>query len=75
MNRANWFLLGILSGAIAGLLYAPQKGKHMRSMLASKSKQGRRFIREQTSDWKDNVSETFGRGRLAMSKSIRGFMG
>ncbi|HTS77524.1 MAG TPA: YtxH domain-containing protein [Bryobacteraceae bacterium] len=75
MNRATFFLLGIAAGAVAGLLYAPQAGWRTRAKVAAKSKQGRRFLAEQSCELRDNVSETFGRGRIAVSKSIRGFMG
>ena len=57
------------------LLYAPQPGRRTRTMLSSKSKQGQRFLREQSESVRDNVSEAFGRGRVAVSKSMRGFMG
>ncbi len=75
MNRAMFFMAGIAAGAMAGLLYAPQQGSRTRAKLAAKSKQGRRFLREQSRELRDNVEETFGRGRVAVSKSIRGFMG
>lgn len=75
MNRPQWFLAGIAAGAIAGLLYAPQAGRRTRSTLAAKTKRSRRFLREHGADLRDNVSQTFGRGRSVVSKSIRNVMG
>lgn len=75
MNRAYYFLIGIAAGAVAGLLYAPQAGRRTRTQIASKTKRSRRFLREHSAGLRDNVTDTFGRSRLAVSKSIREFMG
>jgi gas vesicle protein len=75
MNKVVWFLIGIGAGACAGLLYAPQEGTRTRRMLASKSTKGRRFLKKHGSDLKDNVAETFGRSRVAVTKSFQGFLG
>jgi len=74
-NRMSWFLIGVAAGACAGLLYAPQAGRRTRAKLAAKSVQGQRFLREHGAEIRDNVAETFGRGRVAVGKSIRGFWG
>lgn len=75
MNRPVFFLLGIASGTVAGLLYAPQPGRRTRAMIASKSKQGQRFLRDQSAKLRDGVEDTFGCGRVAITRSMRHVLG
>lgn len=75
MNRPVSFLWGLAAGSAAGLLFAPQPGRRTRALLASKSKQGRRFLRDRSAELCDNVAGTWGRGRVAVAKSMRGFWG
>jgi len=64
MTTTSKIVLGILgaaaAGVIVGLMIAPEKGEDFR-----------RKIKDTASDWADNVSDLFNRGKEELSKVKR----
>ena len=53
------FLAGMASGALMGILFAPEKGSVTRSKISKKSKESVEGLKEKFNDFVDNIAEHF----------------
>ena len=56
LNVVAAFLGGIALGAVAGILFAPEKGTDTRSKIAEVRKKGIRLSREEMDDLADQIA-------------------
>jgi gas vesicle protein len=56
-SRTLCFFLGVSVGAAVALLYAPQKGARVRGMVASKAKQGQKFVQDQSEQLRSQAEQ------------------
>lgn len=68
MNRSFCFVFGVGVGAAVALLYAPKSGDRTRSLVASKAKEGKRFIEKQGDQLRDQAE----RGKEAILRATEG---
>lgn len=54
-DKAKYFFIGGLLGAAATLLLAPKSGRETRDFIATKAREGKQFIKDETHE----VQETF----------------
>lgn len=57
------FLLGLLVGAGAALLFAPQSGEETRRVIKDRSRQLRDDAQAKAEEWREQVEEGYGRAR------------
>lgn len=62
-NRLAWFLVGVVVGAGAAVLYAPKSGKDTREYIAKRTKEGRETVEATSRDMMDRGHDLFERGR------------
>ena len=62
-NRIAWFLVGIVVGATAAVLYAPQSGKQTRDYIAQKGQAGRDAVESTGRDVVDRSRDLYDKGR------------
>ena len=63
VNRLAWFLVGVVVGAAAALLYAPQSGKKTRDYLAEKGQAGCEKLEGAGRDIVDGSRDLYDKGR------------
>ena len=68
-TRSFCFLFGVSVGAAVGLLYAPRQGARTRAMVAAKTKQGQRFVKEQAEEIHDKVVDQVERGKEVFNRT------
>ena len=70
-----YFLAGIGIGAGVALWWAPRSGADTRAALRDKASEGQDFVKRQTAEMRDSVTETvtdaFERGRDALRSATR----
>jgi gas vesicle protein len=57
------FLFGLLVGAGAALLFAPQSGEETRRVIKDRSRQLRDDAQSKAEEWREQVEEGYGRAR------------
>lgn len=69
MERENngaaigWFIGGVVVGAVAALLIAPQSGSRTRKLLGKQAEKGRKTLMESSQDIVSRGRELYERGR------------
>ncbi len=61
--EVGWFVGGIVLGAVAALLIAPQSGSRTRSLLGKQAEKGRKTLMESSQDIVSRGRELYERGR------------
>lgn len=56
-SKGLWFLLGVSTGALVGVLYAPQSGLEMRNQLGRKAQEGRDLVTRKASDLREQAGQ------------------
>jgi gas vesicle protein len=62
-NRLAWFLVGVVVGASAAILYAPKSGKDTRRYLSRRTQESREAVEATSRDIVDRGREFFEKGR------------
>lgn len=66
-SRLPCFLFGIGVGAAVGLLYAPRPGEATREDLLRRADEGRDYLRQRSTELRDQASELVDKGRESVS--------
>lgn len=62
-NRLAWFLVGVVVGTAAAMLYAPQSGRDTRSYIAEKGQAGRDAVESTGRDIIERSHDIYEKGR------------
>jgi gas vesicle protein len=65
------FLIGLLMGAGAALLFAPQSGEETRRVLKDRSRQLRDDAQAKAEEWREQVGEGYGRARDRIDDGVQ----
>ena len=65
-NRIAWFLVGVVVGATASMLYAPRSGKDTRDYIAQKGQAGRDAVESTGREIVDRGHDLYLKGRQAV---------
>ena len=68
VDSAFAFLGGIVVGAIAGVLFAPQSGKDTREQLREQAEKAAGRLRDATESVRESISEVAGNARRAVHR-------
>jgi gas vesicle protein len=63
VNRLAWFLVGVVIGAGAAILYAPKSGRDTRLLIAQKTNEGREAVETAGHDVVERSRDLFVKGR------------
>lgn len=70
-GRLQALFCGAAVGAVVALLYAPKSGSRTRKMISLKTKAGRLFLKDQTDDIRENVTDAVERGRTVVRRTVQ----
>ena len=62
-NQIAWFLVGVVIGAVASIMYAPRSGKETRDYIAQKGQAGRDAVESTGRDIVDRGHDVYQKGR------------
>ena len=62
-NRLAWFLVGVVVGVSAAVLYAPKSGRETREYISRRTREGRETVEATSRDIVDRGHDLFERGR------------
>jgi gas vesicle protein len=62
-NRLAWFFVGVVIGAAASVLYAPQSGKDTRGYLSKKTQESREAVGTTSRDIVERSRDIYEKGR------------
>ena len=62
-NTLGWFLAGVVAGAAAALLYAPQSGKDTRTYIGKTTQDSREAMETTGKELMDRGKELYDRGK------------
>jgi len=62
-NTLAWFLVGLVIGATAAILYAPQSGKETRDYISRTTQEGREAMESTSRDVIDRGKDMYEKGR------------
>jgi gas vesicle protein len=70
MDRGSMsnFLFGLGVGIGVGMLFAPNAGAETREMLASRAEEGKDYLRQRSSEWRDQASGLVERGKQVVNR-------
>jgi gas vesicle protein len=71
-NRSALFFYGLGLGVVGALLLTPKSGVQTRSAIVDKAKEGQEFLKRQSCQIRDSVTETIERGRKAAESTAQG---
>jgi gas vesicle protein len=67
-NGFSAFLLGLGVGVGLGMLFAPKAGEETREMLRNKAGEGTDFLKQRSSEMKQNAADWVDRGKEALNR-------
>ena len=62
------FFLGLGVGIAIGILFAPKSGEETRGMLKSKADEGKEYLKQRSSELRDNAGDLIEKGKQAVSR-------
>ena len=62
-NRLSWFLVGLVIGAAASVLYAPKSGRDTREFITRKTSEGREAVESAGENIIDRGRDLYDKGR------------
>ena len=62
-NRLSWFLVGVVIGAAAAVLYAPKSGRDTREFITRKTTEGREAVESAGENILDRGRDLYDKGR------------
>jgi len=62
-NRLAWFFVGVVIGAAAAMLYAPQSGRNTREYLSKKTQESRDAVEATSRDIVERSRDIYDKGR------------
>jgi gas vesicle protein len=62
-NRLSWFLVGLVIGAAASVLYAPKSGRDTREFITRKTSEGREAVESAGGNIIDRGRDLYDKGR------------
>jgi len=66
-GMANFFL-GLGIGVGLGMLFAPKSGDETRDLLMSKADEGKEYLKQQASSWKESAGDLVDKGKDVLNK-------
>lgn len=67
-KRLPYFFLGLGIGLAVGLLFAPKSGHETRTLIRSKTTEGKDYLVRRGEELRESASEMVERGKSAMTK-------
>ena len=74
MNKdyAFGFMIGLGCGIGIALLLAPKSGDETRSLIASKTREGKDYLKQQAAELRDSAADVIGQGRDEVTRHKEG---
>ena len=66
------FLLGLATGALVGILYAPKSGDDFRRLVMNRTKEGTDGVRDHAAELWDTATGLVDRGRAELNRQQEG---
>ena len=74
-DKLAWFLAGVGSGAVVGILFAPRSGDETREVLRAKAEEGRQYVQDRTQRVRDQAGQWVDRGREVVNQQKENLRG